>query len=211
MSIGKELDGVELSMLEEYFVNGNSNQMPEELVNWLDLMQQMHGRMKRWDGTRKNHLDFFMAPPFELTKPQAERLFSDTLEFFHVEKNDSLEAYANYYAEKLESLANASVKILSSDRDLKTAGDLLQKAMDMRAKYRPEEPAFPEEILQQRHIIFQDNKRLLGEKMESRTELAALVDSWEISQEQKERLRSEAGIDQPKLKLDESTRLLSKS
>ena len=205
MNFSKEIDGVELELIENYFAKGDSGQLPEELVEYLALMESMAGRLRRWDtGTRKNHVQFFMAAPYNLSKYKAEQLYKDTIEFFYVETETSLEAYANYYAQRLESLANATIQAGTTEKAFETAGKLLTQAMSLRAKYRPKEADYPEELFEKKTIIYTDSKKMLGEESPGRQELAKLIDSWDIPEEARIRLRSEAGVDQPKLFFDEN-------
>jgi hypothetical protein len=207
MNLSNELDGVELELIEEYFTKGESESLPEELIRYLDLMQLMAGRLLRWDtGTRKNHINFFASEPYKLTKYKAEQLYHNTIEFFYIEKETSLEAFGNYYAQRLESLANATVQMATDEKALKVAGQLLKDAMEMRARYRPAEAAYPEELFGKKTVIYSDNKKLMGEESQDRREIARLIDSWEVPEKERLRLRSEAGIDKPKLILDVSNR-----
>jgi len=204
MNFSKEIDGVELELIENYFAKGETGDLPEELIGYLALMESMAGRLRRWDtGTRKNHVLFFMGPPYNLTKYKAEQLYKDTIEFFYVETQTSLEAYANFYAQRLESLANATINAGITEKAFETAGKLLTQAMNLRAKYRPKDADYPEELFDKKVIIYTDSKRLLGEESPGRNELAKLIDSWDITEDAKIRLRSEAGVDEPKLFLDE--------
>lgn len=197
--LDSNLEGVELRMLKEWFENGRSEALPEGVANYLAIMDQVHGFIQA--NHSKDWIVEFLRHK-KLSKHQAASIYFDALEFFYINKDTKLEAWGNYYAEKLEKLYTAAIEMSETTKDLTAAKDILLAAMKARSEFRPVEHNLPAELFQRPIKLYTTDVRVIGLEKVSRRELAAHIDALDIQEEDKQRLRSESSIDPEQLILN---------
>ena len=133
--------------------------------------------MKKWD----------MIRPYE-----AERLFNEVVNFYYITNNEvKTEAWKNIYAERLDNL----FLLCFNTNDFETARRCLIDAAELRGVNKDKPQQIPPEILERRPILYSIKITDLGLKAENRNDLAAEIDSYDISEKEKLRLRRDAMIE----------------
>ncbi len=130
---------------------------------------------------------------WEMIRPyEAERLFNEVVNFYYITNNEvKTEAWKNIYAERLDNL----FLLCFNTNDFETARRCLIDAAELRGVNKDKPMQIPPEILDRRPILYSIKITDLGLKAENRNELAAAIDSYDVSEKEKLRLRRDAMIE----------------
>lgn len=199
MSVKDELMGVELDLLREWVENGRKDTLPEEMVEYLsqlEAVRSLHLQHK----TRASIVRVLTQAPYGLNQWQAEMRYNDAINFFYIQEDIKIEAWANIYAEKLEQMARALLEIMDMEdmRSFEQYRKYLESAMDMRAKYAKKE-GLPDEVYKKPFKVYTQDITELGVPAPDRKQLLRDIESFAIEEEDKVRVKQEAGVLPPKI------------
>lgn len=200
------IDGVELDLIRDWLDNNRADQMPAELVTYLNHMEVARSQMVR-DEDKNFIVKLLMAAPYSLTRYKAMQVFQDTLNFFYIDNQIKAEAWANYYADKKERAANAMRPLIRSAKDHDSYQKAIDEAAKLRLAHRAKEHDLPEGIFKKPVRIYTADVEVLGEghKKVSREELAQLIEQYDIPETDRKRILAEAGVEKPQINLDDSS------
>lgn len=194
-----DIQGVELDLLREWVENGRKDSLPEEMVEYLSQLELVRG-MHLQHKTRANIIRILTSAPYNLSKWVAEMRYNDAINFFYIQEDIKVEAWANVYAEKLERMARAILETMDMQdmRAYETYRKYLESAMEMRAKYAKEDE-LPDEIYKKPFKVYTLDITELGLPAPNRDQLVADIDSFAIEEADKVRIKQEAGVLSPKI------------
>jgi hypothetical protein len=113
-----------------------------------------------------------------------------------------VEAWANIYAEKLENAAAAAWDL----NDYETYGKLIVEAAKMRGVGKEKTQEIPKDFYTRPYVIYSMNPEDVGLPRENRKLLAEFIDNLpDVTEKQKERLKSHASITNIKVFDDDTT------
>jgi hypothetical protein len=203
MSTYKEIEGQELELIQDYIENGRTGEMPEELVtylNQLELIRGLHIKNK----SRQFVINLLTAPPYSLSQYIARRRYEDCMNFFYLDTHIKKQAWRNIYAEKLEMAAKAVLATWKTPKDMDVYNKLIVSAAKMRGLEEPDKEELPEEVYKKPFKLYSNDPKMFVDMPNvSRKALAELIDSYDISEIDKDRLKEEASVVTPKLRLNE--------
>ena len=192
-------NSISLDNINRILTTGDIDFLSEEEREYYDLMNMVRGwraRMKMPGGgrivTKAGIIKLLKQPPYHLSDWMARRLYDDTINFFYSEEGVSSKAWANYYAEKLEKLADLAV----ADGRLKEAKSFLAEAAKLRGCYDKEKMEIPRELLEQQPIvIYTSDPESMGARKEDPKLIRQFIDSIpDISDTARERVKEDAGL-----------------
>jgi hypothetical protein len=131
---------------------------------------------------------------------KASKLFNDCLNFFNLDNQIKVEAWANIYADRLDNMAI----ICTEMSDYETARRLTLDAAHLRGVGKDKVDPVPEELLDRRVILYVMDPQKLGIPKVDRRELAEFIDNIDITESEKVKLRRDAQIDEVTFDLMES-------
>lgn len=202
-----DLENIDPEVIKQFIEAGNADKLTEDQAFYLGILktiqQLMHGQCQDEPGIKsKNFIVRYLVANYpEISEYQAGNYYADAINFFYIDKNIKLEAWGNYYADRLENLALATMKSATSTKDYEIAHKIFLSALEARTKFKPEEPKYPKELLERPVKVYMQDPRILeGKEPINRRKLAELIDSWEdVPAAERARLRAEAGVEQPRL------------
>lgn len=202
-----DLENINPEVIRQFIENGENEGLTDEQEFYLHILktiqQLMTGQCNDEPGIKsKNFIVKYLvkAYPGQISEYQAGNYYADAINFFYIDKDIKLEAWGNYYAERLENLALATMEAATCTKDFEIAHKIYLSAMEARTKYRPEEATFPEELFKRPIKIYKQDPRLLnGQEPINRNQLAKIIDEWDIPEAEKARLRVDAAVETPKL------------
>jgi len=132
---------------------------------------------------------------------EAERLFNEVLNFYYLTNDEvKVDAWRNILAERMDDLFHICIKT----NDFETARRCLADIAEIRGVNKDKPLQVPPEILDRRPIIYSIRISDLGLPPANRNELAAMIDSFDISEKEKTRVRREAMIEDVPFELAEN-------
>ena len=199
MSMKDEIMGIELDLLREWVDNGRKDTLPEEMVEYLSQLEVVRG-FHLQNMTRSNIVRILTQEPYGLSKWEAQQRYNDAINFFYIQEDIKVEAWANVYAEKMEQMARALLQVMDMEdmRAYEQYRKYLESAMEMRAKYAKEE-GLPEEVYKKPFKVYTLDITELGIPAPDRSQLMRDIDSFAIEEEDKIRVKREAGVLPPKI------------
>ena len=127
----------------------------------------------------------------KVTKYEATKLYYECLNFFNLDNQVKVEAWANIYADRLDNMARICYEL----NDFETARRLTMDAAEMRGVGKQQENKIPDELLDRRPIFYTSKIEDIGVQREDRYKLAEYIDNLEVPEKVKNRLKRDAQIE----------------
>lgn len=165
-----------------------------EYYHLMEMVRGLRARMKL-NGkavTKSGIIKLLKSDAYGLSDWMARQVYDDSINFFYSQENVRPEAFANLYAEKLEKWADTAFLM----GKVKEAARILERAADIRFRFKKEEKEIPEELLNQKPVvIYTTNRADLGVADTDRKELEAFIDNIpDIPVVVRDRLKEDSGI-----------------
>lgn len=178
-----------------YIETGARGNLPEvmfEYVNLLELIRGMHMRYK----DRQAIVKFLQQPPYELSYYQATQRYTEAINFFYLDHEIKRQAWKNLYAEQIDRAAELVLKTATNSKDLDIYKNMKLAAVDIRGLNDPEKMDVPKEFFQKKIKIYTLDPRMVGKVRPDRRLVAKHIDSLDIPEADKQRARSDAGLNE---------------
>lgn len=196
------INDIDLDDLEAWQTSGDGENMPEELVMYLELLDIIRSWHVKYV-SRDEVINRLICKPYELSRYKSQSLYSDAINYFYLDNEIRAEAWCNVYADKLEKAAQIVLMTAKSSKDLDLYKNIILAARDTRLKAVPEDNGIPEEVLNKPFKIYTLDPAKVGLQVADRNKLAQQIDSWDIDEVHKERIKEDAGLKDVNLRRDE--------
>jgi hypothetical protein len=197
-----EIEGVELALLQQYIDTGRAADMPPEILQYLNELELVRGQLQRFE-KKESILSLLKSPPYSLSDYLARQRYNDAINFFYIDNSVKRDAWRTLYADKLDKIALTMLYASKSSRDLKDAASIFVEAAKMRGVFDVEPESLPESLFIKPVRIYTTDITQLGHEKINRIELARMIDSYQIDESSRERIRQEATLSAPKFLVDE--------
>lgn len=194
-----DFESIDRFQIERILSTGNLDSLTPAERDYYDLMELVRGLRARmlFPGGRKivtkaGIIKLLKSEKYGLTDWMARQIYTDALNFFYSEDGVRPRAWANFYAEKLEKLAD----LAASSGNLKSAANLIERAAKLRGCFDDPAPEIPEELLNQSPIeIYTTDAESMGAPKADRAEVDRFIDSIpDIPVVHRQRIKEDAGI-----------------
>lgn len=200
------IEGVELALLQKFIETGRTDEMPEELLVYLNELEVVRGHLQRF-ANKDATIKLLKLPPYNLSYKQALSRYSDAINFFYIDNETKRDAWRGLYAERLDRIALAMLKAAKTVSDWEKAANVLNKAAEIRGVFDEEPEALPDELFVKPIHIYTTDISHLGHERINRKELARMIDSYKIDEVSRKRIKQEAMLEDPQFLTDgEATR-----
>lgn len=175
--------------LQEWINTGKSRTLPAEMVEYLEQIETVRSLYAKYES--KTFIIKTLKTTYKVSDYIANKLYSDSLNFFYANNQVKVEAWANIYAEKLENAALAAWNL----NDYETYGKLIVEASKMRGVGKEKPQEIPKDFYTRPYVVYSLNPEDVGLTRANRKELAAFIDNIpEINNKQRERLKRDANV-----------------
>lgn len=201
-----DIKDISLEQIYSFIKNGNPNDAPTEVVEYLEMMDKVRGMyLRRGDYGSKNIIINHLIKVDKLSYYLANKLYNQTLEYFYCSSTISKKAWSNIYAEKFDELAAIAEQLIKDPKDAKAVADIYNKARVARGLDEIDVPELPSLLFERPFKLYGMDPKFIGMKDINRLELARIIDEIpDMTERQKDRLKSDAAINPITLFLDES-------
>lgn len=195
-----DFESIDVRQIERILKTGNVDCLAEDERAYYDLMELVRGlraRMKMPGGdrivTKAAIIKLLRSEPHGLSDWMARRVYDDALNFFYSEQGVATRAWSNYYAERIEKLADLAA-VAGRFRE---ARGFYMDAAKLRGCFEAAAPELPEELVNPpRVIIYTGDAEAMGARRADRRELRQLIDSIpEVPEATRRRVRQDAGLE----------------
>lgn len=192
-------DSIDRCQIERILKTGNLEVLSQSEREYYFLMELVRGwraKMKMPGGdrivTKAGIIKLLKQEPYGLSDWNARRVYSDAMNFFYSDDGIRPKAWANFYAEKLDKLADLAM----ADGRLKDARGFIVEAAKLRGCFEEQSAEIPKEILDREQIvIYTSDPESMGAVKEDRKQLERFIDSIpDIPEVSRKRVKEDAGI-----------------
>lgn len=188
-----ELEGLHLDILNDFIEKGKVDQLDDDMVIYLEqlkFIQQRFGRVE----SPGNVISSLMAFYPELDIIDARSRFNDALQFFYLDETDSKEFYNNYLFEICMKAIQLAVATVDSPETALKIIDAVLKAKQVKGLDKDDDGnKVDPRLLKQKVEIHSLKPEDVGLKPANRQALARQIDQLPLQEEQKLKLKMEAG------------------
>lgn len=180
--------------LQDYIQSGLKEPLTEEEQDYYDTLILTIGVYRKYG--RSKAIQFLMGKPYNATRSIAMRMFDESINLFYFDDGVERQAWRNLM---FEEMRNAALTILKTEGITPDDLETYRRMMESAYKFKqldapdPEKPDNPKEHSKEIKVFSLDGKRLGMPKID-RDEVASLIDNLDISKRDKERIKTDAGI-----------------
>ena len=180
--------------LQDYIQSGSKDSLTEEEQEYYEALILTIGVYRKYG--RSQAIQFLMGKPFNATRSIAMRMLDESINLFYFDDGVERQAWRNLMFEEMRNTALTILKTegITTD-DLETYRRLMESAYKFKQLDAPdpEKPDNPKERSKEINVYLLDGKRLGMPKI-NRDEVASLIDNLDVSKRDKERIKTDAGI-----------------
>ena len=177
--------------LQDYLASGCTMELTAEEQDYYNALYALVGIHRKYG--KDNAIAFLMHPPFNVERGRAQRMYAEALNLFYLNDTVENDAYRNIIFDNLQKAALAVLQNATNSKDLEVYGNLQTQAAKIKQLDKPD-PVKPKEIADKPIKVYDLDPTAVGLPNVSRVVLARQIDSMEIPEREKERLRRDANI-----------------
>jgi hypothetical protein len=197
MSKQKIIEVMSLDDIYRFMETGNPDNAPQEVVDYLQLLQRVHGMRLRIDiyGSKEHVLKHIVLTE-KISRYKADQVYQEAIEYFHSDDEVSLKAYKNMYAQKMEQVLNFMMQKMETVGDGEKIIKSIKEIATLRGCYNEEIDPIPDEMLQKKMFVYDFDADKLGLPKVDRNALKKFIEEKipELPEKHKQRLFEEADI-----------------
>lgn len=190
------LESVTLDQVYEFMERGNIKNAPEGLVEYLKMLEKIHGMIRRVDiyGDKEGVIKHLILVD-GLSKYKARKIYNETIEYFNVDSEISKEAWRNHYADKMDRVSNFAMVIMKDVSDAAKVHKMLCDAMIARGANLPDKEELPKDYYDKPVNLYSLDPRIFEFGEANRIGLEKFIDTLpELTEKEKIRIKQETLI-----------------
>jgi hypothetical protein len=189
-----EITDIKYDALLNFIDTGATGELSAEMVQYLETLELIRSMHMRYED-RSTIIRFLQKHPYNLSPYLATKYYSDAAMFFYLNIPIKKQAWRNMYAEELDRAADLVIKTATSSKDIDIYKNIKLAASDMRQLGVPENEDIPEEFFKKPYKLYVLNPNQVGRVSANRNLLARHIDSLDIPEADKQRVKSDAMIE----------------
>lgn len=177
--------------LQDYIASGCTMELTADELDYCNALYALVGINRKYG--KDNAVAFLMHEPFNVERMRARKMYSEAINLFYL--NDTIEsnAHRNLMYDNLMKAAQVVLQNAVSSKDMEVYGNLNVQAAKIKQLDKPD-PVKPKEIDEKPIKIYDLNPEAVGLDAANRQILAAQIDSVDLPEREKVRLKRDANI-----------------
>lgn len=177
--------------LQDYIASGCTMELTADELDHYNALYALVGINRKYG--KDNAIAFLMHEPFNVERLRARKMYSEAINLFYL--NDTIEnnAHRNMMFDNLMKAAQVVLQNAVSSKDMEVYGNLNIQAAKIKQLDKPD-PVKPKEIDEKPIKIYDLNPEAVGLDAANRQILAAQIDSVDLPEREKVRLKRDANI-----------------
>lgn len=177
--------------LQDYIASGCTMELTADELDYYNALYALVGINRKYG--KDNAVAFLMHEPFNVERMRARKMYSEAINLFYL--NDTIEnnAHRNLMYDNLMKAAQVVLQNAVSSKDMEVYGNLNIQAAKIKQLGKPD-PVKPKEIDEKPIKIYDLNPEAVGLDAANRQILAAQIDSVDLPEREKVRLKRDANI-----------------
>lgn len=190
-----EIDDNKYDALLAFIETGSQGDLPEELIEYISILELIRGMHMRYEN-RNAIVKFIQQPPYGLSEYHATQYYTDAINLFYLSNEIKRQAWRNVYAEKLDRAADLVLMTATTSKDIDIYKNIIYAIKDFRQLGEPEPDDIPEEFFKKPVKIYTLDPTQVGRSRPDRNLLAKHIDKLDIPETDKQRIKSDAMIEE---------------
>lgn len=192
-------EAVDSRQIERILRTGQLESLTPQEREYFSLMEMVRGlraRMMLPGGqkivTKAGIIKLLKSDAYGLSDWMARQVYADALNFFYSDEGVRPRAWANYYAERLDKIADLAI----ATGQLRDAKGYIVEAARLRGCYEEQTEEIPKELLDRAPVvIYTSDPAAMGAPKADRKEIEQFIDSLpDIPEHTRRRVKEDAGI-----------------
>lgn len=183
-----EIDNLKYEELQEYILSGKSGKMSEELVSYLGLLEVVRSMYSKYQ-SKAAIIKTLTSKVYGLSEYNANRCFTQSINFFHSNNDIKKDAWRNILADMLMNGAYLAWE----QNDVEAYRRSLVSVAEMRQLNMPDAVQLPQSVYDKRPNIYITDPSFFGLTDDTR-ELAAYIDALDVPEKTKLLAKRDARI-----------------
>lgn len=177
--------------LQDYIASGCTMELTADELDYYNALYALVGINRKYG--KDNAIAFLMHEPFNVERLRARKMYSEAINLFYL--NDTIEnnVHRNLMYDNLMKAAQVVLQNAVSSKDMEVYGNLNIQAAKIKQLDKPD-PVKPKEIDEKPIKIYDLNPEAVGLDAANRQILAAQIDSVDLPEREKVRLKRDANI-----------------
>lgn len=177
--------------LQDYIASGCTMELTADELDYYNALYALVGINRKYG--KDNAIAFLMHEPFNVERMRARKMYSEAINLFYL--NDTIEnnAHRNMMFDNLMKAAQVVLQNATSSKDMEVYGNLNIQAAKIKQLDKPD-PVKPKEIDEKPIKIYDLSPEAVGLDAANRQILAAQIDSVDLPEREKVRLKRDANI-----------------
>jgi len=179
--------------LQDFIQGGSKDEISKEAEQYLDVLYLLMNLRRKYG--KENAIAFIQRPPFEINYRRARIMFDEAVNLFYADDGIEKEAMNNMIAEDLFKAAQVALRTAKTSKDLEIYGKLIMQARTAKGLDKEDPPKLPEEFYKKPIKVYSLDPSVIKLEAADRDALAARIDSMDITEDEKVRLKRDAQIE----------------
>lgn len=191
-----KLDDISLEHIYDFMENGSLKNAPNEIVDYLLLLDKVMGMIRRIDiyGNKDSVIKHLVLVN-KMSPYKAKKIHDEALEYFHSDKEVSKDAYRNYYAERMDKVTNFAMLIMKDVADAAKVHKMLLDTMIARGVNKEDKEVIPDHYYDKPVNLMTYDARILEFGETNRRALDAFIDTLpDLTEKERKRIKEESLI-----------------
>lgn len=178
--------------LQDYIQAGSKEELTGEEEKYLEMLYLINSMRRKYG--KENAISFIQRPPFNIPYRRSREMYDEALNLFYGDDNVEKQAHRNALFEEMIAASKLVLATAKSSRDMEVYADIVSRAYKIKGLDVPEPPKVPEGLYKKPIKIYSLNPAAISLQLENRHEIAAMIDKLEIEENEKVRIKQEAGV-----------------
>lgn len=178
--------------LQDYIQAGSKEELTGEEEKYLEMLYLVNSMRRKYG--KENAISFIQRPPFNIPYRRSREMYDEALNLFYGDDNVEKQAHRNALFEEMIAASKLVLATAKSSRDMEVYADIVSRAYKIKGLDVPEPPKVPEGLYKKPIKVYSLNPAAISLQLENRHEIAAMIDKLEIEENEKVRIKQEAGV-----------------
>lgn len=195
--INEIIESLNLDDVISFCQNGNPNNAPEGIAEYLELLDKTRGMIVRFDKyPNDNVIVKSLMITDKLSQAKAKKIIEEAREFFWRDSSVSKDAWRNILVEKMMQVIHLAMLSVKDVSDADRVTKMIQRQAYLLQLDKVEDKELPAELFQPQWVVYTTDAEELGLPKVDRNRIKEFIDKRvpELTEKEKNRLYQEADI-----------------
>lgn len=195
--INEIIDSLNLDDVISFCQNGNPNNAPEGIAEYLELLDKTRGMIVRFDKyPNDNVIVKSLMITDKLSQAKAKKIIEEAREFFWRDSSVSKDAWRNILVEKMMQVIHLAMLSVKDVSDADRVTKMIQRQAYLLQLDKVEDKELPAELFQPQWVVYTTDAEELGLPKVDRNRIKDFIDKRvpELTEKERNRLYQEADI-----------------